>query len=79
MKGAQIRSKIYREEAKEIVKEKMKQEPSLSLTQLSKETGYSKPFLACIYCSVRKSNEWKEWKEMMFAKNDAEMERKGVV
>lgn len=54
-------SNTYREQALEIVKKALREEPYLSITGLNEKTGYSKPFLACMYYSVRKSNEWKTW------------------
>ncbi len=62
-------SERYRNEAKEKVKEVMMQEPLVSLTSLADKAGYSKPFLACIYLSVRKSNEWRTWCKEFHAEN----------
>lgn len=54
-------SERYRKEAKGKVIEAMMQEPLLSITELKSKIGYSKTFLANIYTSVRRSNEWRTW------------------
>jgi hypothetical protein len=70
--GGDVTRKIYREEAKDVVKESLKNDPLMSLNDLSKKTGYCKAFLGNIYGSVRRSNEWKTWKEKKLNENETE-------
>lgn len=56
------KSEMYRQNAEVELRKIMERDPYIGLSSLVKQTGYSKQTISNAYLRIRKSSEWKTWK-----------------